>query len=51
MKKMNLNIKISFELYQEVCQICQNLNIAIDEFVERALKNEIENAKQAGLFK
>jgi len=50
MKKINLNIKISFELYTEMCQICEKLNITIDEFVERVLKNEIKNAKQAGLF-
>lgn len=50
MKKISLNIKISFELYQKVYQICQNLNITIDEFVERALQNEIKQYKME-LFK
>lgn len=45
MEKVNLKIKIGFELYNEMCKICESLNITIDEFVERALINEINNIK------
>ena len=45
MEKINLNIQIGFKLYNEMCKICESLNITIDEFVEMALISEINNMK------
>ncbi len=45
MEKVELTIQISLELYEEMCKICQELNISIDEFVEMALESEIAKHK------
>lgn len=45
MRKIKLNIEISFELYKKVCESCERLNITIDEFVEKALEKEIDRIK------
>lgn len=42
---MNLNIKISFELYKQVCNICEQLNISVEQFIQRAIQNEINRCK------